>query len=80
MSRLKSAPAYGHAISALGGGDYRLHWMVDRFYSGSRLRHPRPSHRDTDLAGAIRFARKHGCWKMPDDVRAALSPEAKERP
>jgi hypothetical protein len=73
MGRHSSAAAYGHAVSDLGGGDYRLHWTVDRYYAGSRLRHPRPCHRDADFAGAVRFAKKHGCRKMPDAVRAALS-------
>lgn len=73
MSRYKSASAYGHAISEIGWGDYRLHWVVDRYYAGSRQRHPRPCHRDTDKAGAIRFAKRWGCWKMPDEIRSAIA-------
>ena len=65
MSRYKASGSRGHAISEIGWGDYRLHWVVDRYYPGSRLRHPR------DLAGAIRFARMHGCLKMPTEVREA---------
>lgn len=79
MSRYKPSGSTSHSISSLGYGDYRLHWAVDRYYEGSRLRHPRSCHRDTDEAGAIRFARKHGCWKMPDEIRAALAP-VKETP
>lgn len=72
MSRHQSSGSQGHSITSIGWGDYRLHWSVDRYYPGSRLRHPRSCHRDTDLAGAIRFALKHGCLKMPDEVRKAV--------
>lgn len=72
MSRHKSAPAYGFAISSLGWCGYRLHWTVDRYYEGSRLRHPRPCHRDTDKAGAVKFALRHSCYKMPDEIREAV--------
>lgn len=72
MSRSKSSESQGHSISSIGWGDYRLHWSVDRYYPGSRLRHPCSCHRDTDLAGAIRFALKHDCWKIPDEVRKSV--------
>lgn len=73
MSRFGSSGSTGHTISDLGHGDYRLHWSVDRYYEGSRLRHPRACSRDTDFTGAVRFAKKHGCWRMPDAIRAALT-------
>ena len=73
MGRFSSSGSRGHAISG-GNGEYRLHWSVDRYYPSSRLRHPRSCHRYTDYAGAVRFAKKHGCWKMPDEIRQALSP------
>lgn len=72
MSRNRSSGSYGHSISALGGGDYRLHWAVDRHYAGSRLRFPRTCHRDTDTAGAIRFAQKWEVTRMPKELWAAL--------
>jgi len=61
MSRHRSAGSYGHSIHRIGRDHYRLTWVVDRYYSGSRLRHPRVSDRDTDHAGAVRFARR---WKL----------------
>ena len=63
MSRFSSSGSYGHAIQHIGPDHYRLHWTVDRYYSGSRLRFPRGSSRDTDLAGAKRFAKR---WKLPE--------------
>jgi hypothetical protein len=64
VSRHRSSGAKGFAIKHLGGDDYRLSWVVDRYYPTSRLRHPRGCHRDTDEAGARRFAKKHGL-EMP---------------
>ena len=60
MSRHNSSGSYGHKIQRIGYGGYRLYWTVDRYYAGSRLRFPTGSSRDTDEAGAIRFAKKHG--------------------
>lgn len=59
MSRNRSGKAYGHIISARSDY-YRLHWTVDFYYAGSRQRHPRRFSRDTDEAGALRFAKRHG--------------------
>jgi hypothetical protein len=67
MSRHSSAGSYGHRIQRLGAGDYRLTWMVDRYYSGSRLRYPTNYSRLTDAQGARRFARKWGL-NMPFGV------------
>jgi hypothetical protein len=60
MGRYRSSGSYGHRIQRLGGNFYRLFWTVDRYYSGSRLRFPRTGSRDTDEAGAHRFAKKWG--------------------
>jgi hypothetical protein len=60
MSRFRSSGSYGHSIYRMGEDWFRLHWTVDRYYSGSRLRFPRGASRDTDEAGAKRFAKKWG--------------------
>lgn len=62
MSRFSSAGSYGHAIQRLGNDHFRLSWVVDRYYPTSRLRHPRVCTRDTDEAGARRFAKR---WGVP---------------
>jgi hypothetical protein len=67
MSRHRVAKSYGHTIRRLVSGDYRLHWTIDRYYAGSRLRHPTGYNRDTDRAGAERFAKKHNV-KMPEEA------------
>ncbi len=61
MSRYSSSGSHSHRCQDLGHGDFRLSWMVDRYYSGSRLRHPRWCTRDTDATGARRFCKK---WKI----------------
>lgn len=60
MARHKSDGSYGHRIKAYGVGNYRLSWVVDRYYENSRLRFPRSCHRDTDENGARKFAEKWG--------------------
>jgi len=60
MSRYFSSGSYGHDIQRIGRDHYRLHWTYDRYYSGSRLRFPQGRSRDTDHAGAVRFAKKWG--------------------
>mgnify|MGYP001601435913 CR=1 FL=1 len=54
--------SYNHHIQTFSAdpGLYRLHWKIDRYYAGSRLRHPFVVTRDTDRKGAERFATKHG--------------------
>ena len=42
------------------GGYYVLSWVVDRKYPDSRLRFPEVRRRDTDRAGALRFAERWG--------------------
>lgn len=78
MSRHRASGSYDHAVSSLGGGDYRLRWTVDRYYVGSRQRYPRSCHRDTDMAGAVKFILRHGVYKMPEELRAACTEAARK--
>ena len=55
---------YGHHIRYIGWGGYRLSWTYDTKISGSRLRWPRTTTRDTEKEGALRFAKKWGV-EMP---------------
>jgi hypothetical protein len=64
MGRHSSSLSYGHRVKDVGGGCYSLFWTVDFHYPTSRLRHPRAFRRDTDAAGAKRFAKKWGL-EMP---------------
>lgn len=59
----RSSGAYGHSIRRIGPDHFRLGWTVDYKYATSRLWHPRGFDRDTDLAGAKRFAKR---WNMED--------------
>jgi hypothetical protein len=61
MGRHRSSGSTGHSVSKIASDCYRLHWTVDRYYSGSRLRFPRGYSRDTDLDGARRFVKR---WKV----------------
>lgn len=63
MSRHRPSTAYSHFIRHWGGDDYQIGWTVDYYYPTSRLRHPRSFRRNTDLAGAKRFAKK---WKLKE--------------
>jgi len=51
---------HGHHIQRLGSDWYRLSWSWDKKYSGCRYTYPKRLSRDTDLAGAERFAKKWG--------------------
>lgn len=64
MGRFSPSSSYNHHIRSAGGGDYWISWTIDRYYAGSRLRHPRVFERFTDEAGAKRFAKKWGA-EMP---------------
>lgn len=65
MTRHRAAVSYSHRIERIGV-DYRISWVVDRYYEGSRLRFPHTYSRYTDLAGATRFAKRHGLtWEAP---------------
>lgn len=68
MGRIIGAGAsksYGHRWKKLESDVYRLTWVYDRKFLGSRLRHPQSVSRDTDHAGAVRFAKKWGI-SLPD--------------
>lgn len=73
MSRHGINKSTDHRIKMIGPDHYRLSWVVDYYYAGSMLRYPRAFRRDTDYAGAVRFAKR---WKreMP------ASPEAPKGP
>ena len=71
MSRFNSGGSYSHRINYLGDGCYRLSWVVDRHYANSRLRWPRRTTRDTDKAGAVRFAKRWGI-DMPIDKKEGM--------
>jgi hypothetical protein len=53
--------SYSHRIRQIDIDHYRLSWVVDFKYPSSRLRFPRTFSRDTDEAGARRFAKRHEC-------------------
>ena len=61
MSRYHSSGSKGQHIQLIAYDHYRLSWVVDRYYAGSRLRHPTVYSRDTDRAGAERFAKR---WEI----------------
>lgn len=65
MSRFNSSGSKNHRITFMGKDWYRLSWSVDRYTKGSRLRFPTGHSRDTDFAGAQRFAVKWGV-RMPE--------------
>lgn len=69
MGRHSSNPGYGFRIQYLELDGYRLSWTQDRYYTGSRLRWPRTFTRDTDLAGARRFAKKHNVPLPPEALK-----------
>lgn len=74
MGRYRSTGSRGHRISRVSADHYWLSWVVDRYYPGLRLRHPRSCKRSTDESGALRFAKR---WSLPDPRPS--SPEQKER-
>lgn len=69
MSRLhvgQTSRGYHHHVQRLCSDTFRLSWRFDYKVAGSRLRFTRVMTRDTDEAGARRFAAKWGC-NMPED-------------
>jgi len=60
MSRYRRQSSYGHDYEKMGHDWYRIHWTVDRYVKGSRLRFPTRYSRDTDETGARRFCKKWG--------------------
>lgn len=78
MSRHRSSGSNSHHIARLRAGEYRVSWAVDRYYPDSRLRHPRGCSRDTDLAGALKFAKRHNIqfpWKSGDWYPITTAPK-----
>lgn len=78
MPSILRSGATGHRIHRVGPDHYRLSWVIDRKYEGSRLRHPTTYRRDTDEAGAQRFAAKWGVAMpepKPGKVEAATPTE-----
>lgn len=67
MGRFRGGGSYAHSMQRFGRDHFRLHWTVDRYYPDSRLRFPRGCNRDTDLAGAKRFAKRWGLPEPKDD-------------
>ncbi len=51
---------YSHRVRYIGWGVWRISWVFDTKHR--RIRYPRTLSRDTDLAGAQRFAKK---WNLP---------------
>lgn len=66
MGRWTKGVSYAHHIQRIGPDHYRLSWAYDRFIKGSRLRFPQTTQRDTDFAGAKRFA---GRWGLEEPVQ-----------
>ncbi len=67
--------SYGHRVRKIGPDHYRLSWVVDRKYPSSRLRHPRSHSRDTDKAGAARFAKRWGLGFPVDENGTVTRPD-----
>jgi hypothetical protein len=66
MGRNNPTGSYDHRCCRHGRDDYRISWVVDRYYEGSRLRWPMTMRRDTDEKGARRFCKKWGI-KFPEE-------------
>jgi hypothetical protein len=66
--------SYGHSVRQIGRDHYRLSWSFDVKIAGSRLRWPRTFTRDTDAAGAERFAEK---WQVA--IKHAAAPQEAAR-
>jgi Uri superfamily endonuclease len=60
MSRFGAGKATSPHLKRMGPDHWRMSWTVDYYYKNSMLRWPRRFSRDTDDAGAKRFAKKHG--------------------
>ena len=58
MSRYSTSHSYNHKCNKFGMDWYRISWTWDRYYTGSRLRHPQSCSRDTDEKGARKFCKK----------------------
>ena len=60
MTRHRPSGSRSHKAQRLFSDCYRISWVVDRYYQGSRLRFPTRYSRDTDEEGARRFCKKWG--------------------
>lgn len=70
MGRFNSSGSVDHHVQRLGDNFYRISWVVDRYYTGSRLRFPTRYSRDTDTAGAKRFIKKWGItYRVPEELK-----------
>jgi hypothetical protein len=69
--------SYGHDVRMIAGDHFRLSWTVDHKYPSSRQRFPRSHSRDTDEAGAERFAKRWGIENMLDVERRKAEGKAK---
>jgi hypothetical protein len=58
MGRYSENPSYDHRICRIAHDCFKISWVCDRYYSGSRLRFPRVTSRITDERGARRFAKR----------------------
>ena len=58
VTRARSGGSYGHRILRERADEYVISWRYDRYYAGSRLRHPTGRSRDTNRKGAKRFAKR----------------------
>ena len=59
MGRYSKSNAYSFNIKKIDIETYILSWIVDYYYSNSRLRFPRRFSRVTNRRGAIKFSKKH---------------------
>jgi hypothetical protein len=78
MSRHRSSRSKSHWVERISSDHYRLHWVVDRYYSWSNLRHPRSYRRDTDEAGAKRFAKRWNV-EIPNPGYSSVRAERREQ-
>lgn len=70
MGRFSPSGSSGHHIQRIAPGHFRISWTFDTYVAGSRLRYPKSLSRDTDEAGARRFAAK---WGVPMPVSPAAN-------
>lgn len=60
MSRYGRKQSYGHSVRYICPDVYRMRWTLDLYRADSMLRYPTGYTRDTDRAGAERFAKRWG--------------------
>ncbi len=72
MSRFNSGGGYGHSVAESlwpDSGEWTISWMYDHYDHYSR--YPRTIERETDEAGAVRFALKWELplWQIPQELK-----------